>query len=407
MRKQLAVMMLLCLLALPGIVSNNASAADTIKLGFVADATGVGESWYKSQRAGIDLFIEQTNAAGGVLGKKLELIVRDSALKPDLGTAAAEDLILKERCDFLIGPTSSGVALAVTRVAQKYKKVVMFHTSNAEALTTTDFQPYMFQVVPNTGIESRGVAQYFVLRDYKRFCYLGPDYEYARNWWATFKTYLTQRKPEAQILSEQWIKLGDTNYAQLIPEILAKNPEIVITNLWGDSLVKFIRELKPTGLLSKASVVSLFDLDMLRSIGLDMPEGVLGYSRCAFYATRDRDMKEFVDAFYAKYQQWPADWAIMAYDGLLALTEAIKKANSTDSDKVVKALEGLHWKSLRGWHRIRAEDHQADVGIYVGWTEKDPKYEGFLTIKRHMTLLPAELVWLPPEDVKKLQPPGR
>ena len=133
-------------------------AGDTIRLGFVADATGVGESWYKSQKAGIDLFIEETNASGGVLGKKLELIVRDSALKPDLGAAAAEELIVKEKCDFLIGPTSSGVALPVSRVASKYKKIVMFHTSNTEDLTTRDFQPYMFMVVPNTGIESRGLG---------------------------------------------------------------------------------------------------------------------------------------------------------------------------------------------------------------------------------------------------------
>ncbi|MGO9569736.1 MAG: ABC transporter substrate-binding protein [Desulfomonilaceae bacterium] len=105
------------------VAGNTALAGDTIRLGFIADATGVGESWYKSQRAGIDLFIEETNASGGVLGKKVELIMRDSALKPDLGAAAAEELILKENCDFLIGPTSSGVALPVSRVAHKYKKM--------------------------------------------------------------------------------------------------------------------------------------------------------------------------------------------------------------------------------------------------------------------------------------------
>ena len=193
---------------------SHALAGDTIRLGFIADATGVGESWYKSQRAGIDLFIEETNASGGVLGKKLELIVRDSALKPDLGAAAAEELILKENCDFLIGPISSGVALPVSRVAHKHKKIVMFSISNTEDLTTKDFQPYMFQVVPNTGIESRGLAQFFAFRNYKRFSYLGPDYEYARNWWSNFKSSLTKLKPDVQILSEQWIKLGDTDFSQ-------------------------------------------------------------------------------------------------------------------------------------------------------------------------------------------------
>jgi branched-chain amino acid transport system substrate-binding protein len=379
-----------------------ACAADTIKLGFVADATGVGETWYKSQKAGIDLFIEETNANGGVLGKKLELIVRDSALKPDLGARFAEELILNDKCDFLIGPTSSGVALPVSRVAHKHKKIVMFHTSNAESLTTTDFQPYMFQVVPNTGIESRGVAQFLVLRKFKRFCYLGPDYAYARDWWGSFKEYLTKHKPDGEILSEQWIKLGDTDYSSQIKAIVDKNPEIVVTNLWGESLASFIRQIKPTGLLSRASVVSLFDLDMLRSMGLDMPEGVLGYSRCPFYGTRNPRMKAFVEKFYTKYHQWPSDWAVLAYDGLIALTEAIKKAQSIDSDKVVATLAGMNFKSLRGMHYIRAEDHMADVGVYVGVTTKDTRYPDFLIMK-NVTLVPADMAWMTVEEITKIR----
>ena len=88
-----------------------------------------------------------------------------------------------------------------------------------------------------------------------------------------------------------------------------------------------MRQAKAAGLLDSANVTSLFDLDMLRSMGLEMPEGLLGYARCPFYGIRERRMKQFTDQFYSKYQQWPADWAIMAYDGLLALTEAIQKAN--------------------------------------------------------------------------------
>ncbi len=133
-------------------------AADTLKFGFIADVSGIGATFYKSQKAGIDLFIEEINAKGGILGKKLEVIVRDAQLKPDIGANLARELILSEKCDYLIGPTSSAVALAVTKVAKEFKKIIYFHTSNSEALTTTDFQPYMFQVVPNTGIEGRGMA---------------------------------------------------------------------------------------------------------------------------------------------------------------------------------------------------------------------------------------------------------
>ena len=187
-------------------IVGNASAADTVKLGFVADVSGIGALFYKSQKAAIDMFIEETNAKGGVLGKKLEVVVRDAQLKPDIGAKMARELVLSEKCDFLIGPTSSAVALAVTKVAQELKKIVYFHTSNSEALTTKDYQPYMFQVVPNTCIEGRGMALVMAKKPQKRYAYIGPDYAYGHDQWNSFKAKLAQLKPDAEILETVWVK---------------------------------------------------------------------------------------------------------------------------------------------------------------------------------------------------------
>lgn len=384
-------------------LASNALAEDTIRIGWTADMPGVGATFYKSQKAAIELFIEKTNAAGGVLGKKLKLIIRDSKLKPDVGANMARELILDEKCDFLIGPTSSGVALAVTKVAKQYKKIVYFHTSNTERLTTTDFQPYMFQVVPNTGIEGRGIAMFLSKKPYKRYCYIGPDYAYGHTQWNAFKKYLKKLKPDVQILKAVWVKQGETNYTPYIPTLMSKNPQVIYTSLWGGGLSSFIKQAKPYGLFKKATITSLYDLDMLRATGLEMPEGLLGYSRCPFYAVNTLDMQVFTEEYHKKYNEWPSDWACMAYDGLLALTTAIKKAGTTDSDKVVHALEGLRWESLRGSRYIRAADHQANVGIYVGYTAKDPRYKNFLILKNAVEV-PAEKVWLSAEQAKNLQP---
>ena len=254
--------------------------------GFIADASGIGATMYKAQKAAIDLFIEEANASGGVLGRPLELAVRDAELKPDIGAAMARELILNEKCDFLIGGTSSAVALAVTKVAREFKKIIYFHTSNSEALTTTDFQPYMFQVVPNTGIEARGIAMFLAQKPYKRFSYIGPDYAYGRSQWEIFKAELSKRNPGAEIQEPVWTKVGETDYSPYIPMLIAKNPEIIFSSLWGGSLSSFIKQAAPTGLFNKASITGLFDLDLLRSMGMDMPEGLLAYPRCPFYAIR-------------------------------------------------------------------------------------------------------------------------
>ena len=378
-------------------------AADTIRIGWTADMPGIGATFYESQKKAVELFIEQQNAAGGVLGKKLELVIRDSKLKPDVGATVARELILSEKCDFLIGPTSSGVALAVTKVAKEFKKIVYFHTSNTEKLTTTDFHPYMFQVVPNTGIEGRGITRFLSEKPYKRYCFIGPDYAYAHTQWDSFKKNLGKLKPDAEILEAVWTKLGETNYAPYIPTLMARKPDIIYTNLWGGGLSSFIKQAKPYGLFKKASITSLYDLDMLRATGLDMPEGLLGYTRCPFYAIDTATMQAFVEKYHAKHNQWPSDWAAMAYDGLIALTTAIEKAGSIDSDQVSKAIEGLKFESLRGSRFIRAEDHMANVGIYVGYTAKARKYKDFLILK-DVVEVPAEKVWLSVDEVKELQP---
>lgn len=378
-------------------------AADTIRIGWTADMPGVGATFYASQKKALELFFEETNAAGGILGKKLELIIRDSKLKPDVGATMARELVLSEKCEFLIGPTSSGVALAVTKVAKEFKKIVYFHTSNTEKLTTTDFHPYMFQVVPNTGIEGRGITMFLSKKPYTRYCFIGPDYAYAHTQWDAFQKNIKKLKPEVQILKAVWSKLGETNYAPYIPTLMSKNPEVIYTNLWGGGLSSFIKQAKPYGLFKKSSITSLYDLDMMRATGKDMPEGLLGYARCPFYAVGTLDMQVFVEKYHKKYNEWPSDWAIMAYDGMIVLATAIKKANSTKSEDVVKVLGGLRFESLRGSRYIRAEDHMANVGLYVGYTAKDPKYKKFLILK-DVVEVPAEKVWLSIEEVKKIQP---
>lgn len=282
-------------------------AQDTIKIGFVADISGVGATFYKGQKAAIDLFIEELNASGGVLGRKMELFVRDAQLKPDIGATMARELVLSEKCDFLIGGTSSAVALAITKVAHEFKKIVYFHTSNGEALTTTDFQPYMFQVVPNTGIEGRGIALALSKKPYTKYAFIGPDYAYGHSQFDSFKTDLSRLKPEVQMLDSVWVKLGETNYSPYIPTLMAKNPEIVYSNFWGGQLSSLIKQAKPYGLFKKATLTSMYDLDLLRSTGNDMPEGMLGYTRCPFYAIDTPAMKEFVKKYLSKYNEYPSD----------------------------------------------------------------------------------------------------
>jgi branched-chain amino acid transport system substrate-binding protein len=403
--KRVGKLVLLALMAAAGLwmVSPVLAQDNVVKIGWVADMSGIGATFYKSQKNAVDMFVEETNAAGGFLGKKIEVIARDAALKPDVGANLARELILSEKCEFLIGPTSSAVALAVSKVSNEFKKIVFFHTSNAESITTTDFQPYMFQVVPNTGIEGRGYILYLAQKPYTKYGYIGYDYAYGHTQFDAAKALLNKLNPKAEIVVEVWPKQGETNFSSYIPTLMAKNPEVIFSSLWGGGLASFIKQALPFGLFKKSTLTALYDLDLLRGVGQEMPEGLLGYARCPFYGVNTPQMAAFVKKYTEKYKEEPADWAIMIYDGLLALKKAVDTAKTLNSDTLVKTLEGMTWTSLRGERYIRAEDHMANVGIYVGTTAKDPKYKDFLILK-DVTEVPAEKAWLPADEAKKLQP---
>ncbi|MDB6002223.1 MAG: Extracellular ligand-binding receptor, partial [Rhizobacter sp.] len=185
------------------------AAAQTgpIKVGLTTDLTGIAAAYARSQVNGVQLAIDQINAGGGLMGRKLELLVRDSQLKPDLGTSHTRDLITREKVDFLIGPDGSAVGMTVSAVAKQYKKVVMMTIPNTPRLTMDTFHPYVFTVVPSGMMEARAMAE-AIGPSYKRVAFIGGDYEAAHQGLKFFKDWLSKVNPSAEIVSEAWPKLG-------------------------------------------------------------------------------------------------------------------------------------------------------------------------------------------------------
>src|SRR5688572_20852190 len=178
-------------------------ASDPIVFGAVIDNTGIGVIFAESQFKGIDMAMADLNASGGILGRCVEYIWQDSQLDATLGATIAEQFVLEDGVDFLLGPTSSGVALAITEVSREHKIPVAFHTSNTVQLSTLRFNPYMVQVVPHTTIEARAVAQYAAAQGFTQWASIGPDYAFGRDSFGAFKPRLLSLNPDARIATEQ------------------------------------------------------------------------------------------------------------------------------------------------------------------------------------------------------------
>jgi branched-chain amino acid transport system substrate-binding protein len=372
-----------------------------VKLGFVADITGPGFLIALSQKNALELGTEEINSSGGLLGKKVELVIRDSQLKPELGAFLARDLILREKVDFLIGPTSSAVAQAVSQVCKEYKKLIFFHGANNDNLTDEQGHRYLFQVIPNTYMEGQAIALYLSKRAYKRIAIIGPNIEYGYSQARAFKKKLSELNPSALIVKELWTKLGEQDYGPAIASLLSGRPEIIYTSLWSGDLAGFIRQAKANGLLQQVRLIGLFDYDLLKGLGHDMVPNLFGFDRAPFYNLQNPQMKAFVEKYKTRTGEFPSEWSVTVYDGLMALRKAVEKAGSLDTEKVIGALEGLQWESLRGPLYIRPFDHMANCGLYFGITHKDPKYSFY--IMKDPTYIPGQEVWRSVEEIKNLR----
>ena len=379
MRRRTFLTLLLTLaLALPFAVD----AQKPIKVGFPMIMSGPGALFGEPASKGAQMFVEETNAKGGVLGRKLELIIRDTKGNPDEAVRVSRELILKDNVDFLVGTLTSAEGPAVSVVAKENKVVFIAPIPKTDQLTAPDkLHPYVFRVSANTTMEGRSAAEIVAKWAVKRIATISPDYAYGQDVTKSFVEHLKKVAPKMEIVDQQWPKLGEGDYTPFINAQLAKKPDAVFSSLWGGHFLTFAKQAKPLGYFDavKYNVMAVGEAgspESTKTMGADYPVGIWGNSYDAFYWPEGPPAHRDFIARLSKYtkEEYPSSWPIQGYIGMQFLAEGIKKAGSTDSDKVAKALLGLTIDSPIGKQTIREKDHQANRGQLYGKTVKDPKY---------------------------------
>lgn len=367
-----------------------ALAQSDIKVGLTTDLTGMAASYTKSTVNGVEMAIEEINAAGGLLGRKVVLLVRDSQLKPDLGTTHTRDLITRENVDILIGPNSSAVGLTVSAVAKQYQKPVIMTTPNTPRLPMELFHPNFFTLVPSGLMEARAMAEVLGPKG-KKFAFIGADYEASHQGLKFFKDWLAKVNPGAEFVTEAWPKLGEPDYTSYITKLTSARPDVLFSYLWGADLVGFIKQAKPYGLFNRMTVGTLLFMDDLKALGQEMPDGIWGQMRAPFFSLTSEAMPRFIERYRAKYNDYPADFAVMGYEAMMVYAAAIKQAQSVESAALTKALEAGEYDLLRGKTKFRALDHQGNIPSFIGKTAKADKFP-FKTLT-DVQIVPAEKIW--------------
>ncbi len=372
---------LVALLTLGLLVPSAADAQKPIKVGMPMPLSGPPALFGDPATKGAQMFVDELNAKGGVLGRKIELLIRDSKADANEAVRVARELILKDNVDFLVGTLTSAEGPAVSVVAKENKIVFIAPIPKTDQLTAADkLHPYVFRVAATTTMEGRSAAEIVARWPVTRIATMSFDYAYGQDVTKAFVEHLKKVKPSVQIVDQQWPKLGEQDYNPFINAQMAKKPDAVFSSIWGGFFVTYSKQAKALGFFDaiKYNFIGVGEAatpETTKSMGIDYPVGIWGNSYDAFYWGETPAHRDYV-ARLSKYlkDEYPSSWAIQGYIGMQFLVEAIKKAGSTDSDKVAHALLGLAVETPVGKLTIREKDHQANRGQLYGKTVRDPKY---------------------------------
>ncbi len=394
MRRSLLFWMVVGLITLAFLIPQPASAQKKpILVGFPAILSGGGALNGRPVMLGGQLAEKEINEKGGVLGRPFKLLVRDCKETPDEATRVARELILKEKAEFLVGGFTASQGLALSEVAKTEKIIYIAPVSKSTAMTDPGkLHPYVFRAACNTNTEGRSAAVFMAKNPWKKIYTLGPDYEYGQMVTKAFVEWIKKIKPDVEIVGQGWPKLGEADYTPFITAMMAAKPEAAFLSLWGGHFVNFAKQAKPYGFFEKVRVIAAGEAGCPENaIALkdDLPLGITTNSYDLFYYPNTPEHKAYVERLKAfTKEEYAPSWPITGYISTLFLAEAIKKANSTDTMKVIKALEGLTIDTPIGKQTMRAKDHQANRGQFWGTTAKVPEYP--FPILRPVEYIPAD-----------------
>ncbi len=369
-RKLTAIALTAALAAVLGVVTGSTALAQqkAIKIGEI-NSYKAQPAFLDPYRKGMDLAVEEVNAAGGVLGRKLELIIRDDGANPGDAVRVAEELVSREKVDLIAGTFLSNIGLAVTDFAKQKKVFFLASEPLTDRIVWHSGNRYTFRLRPSTYMQVAMLVPEAAKLGKKRWAVVYPNYEYGQSAVATFKEQMKRAQPDVEFVAEQATPLGRIDAGAVTQALADAKPDAIFNVTFGADLARFVREGNTRGLFKGREVVSLLtgEPEYIDPLKDETPEGwiVTGYP---WYGIDTPDHKAFFIAYHKKYNDYPRLGSVVGYTTIKAIAAGIKKAGSTDTEKMITAFRGLSFDTPFGKSTFRAIDHQSTMGAYIGRT---------------------------------------
>jgi branched-chain amino acid transport system substrate-binding protein len=390
------------LLAVLGIVAGaSPSFAQTIRIGEINEYKQF-PAFLEPYRKGMELAVDEVNAAGGVLGRRIEIVSRDDNGVPGDAVRVAEELLTRERASLLMGTFASNVGLAVADLAKRRQVLFIAAEPLTDKIVWESGNKYTFRLRASTYMQTAMLVPDAVKSGKKRWAIVYPNYEYGQAATATFKQQMQAQAGPGIEFIEQAVPLGKIEPGPVVQALVDARPDAIFSSLFGPDLARFVREGQLRGLFKDRPVFNLLggEPEYLDPLKDEAPIGwyVTGYP---WYSIDTPEHKRFRDAYQKKFNDYPRLGSVVGYSAVKSAAAALARAGATDSEKLVAAMQDLRVDTPFGPVTYRAIDHQSTMGAYVGRTDvRDGK--GVMVDWRYAD----GNDYLPPDDVVRRMRPA-
>ena len=377
-------------------------AQRTIKVGILDTYSGPPAVYGNDALNGFKLALNEINKKG-VLGTKIEFTTRDDKFKVDIGLSMAKELVMMEKVDLMVGTINSAVSLAVSDYVKGEKVPFIVWISKTEKITGEKGHRYVFSTAENTYMAGKAGGVALSKKPYIKYWIAGDDYEYGHAIADAAWRNLKALKPKVELIGQSWWKVGEPDLIPYLTAITSAKPDAVIFATGGASMTNALKAIKSTGMSEKIPIWihTATDHAVLKPLGKEAPEGVMGTMDYHFYYPDTKANKAFVKAFQDAYGGPPGFPAFHAYITAHLIAKSFAKAGAIDKEKFINAMEGMRVDSPVGQVEMRACDHQAVLPLFLGVTKKVPQYD--FIISTDIVTLSGKDIMPTCEEIKKVR----
>jgi branched-chain amino acid transport system substrate-binding protein len=358
-----------------------------IKVGVQGAASGPHADYGRQIEMGATMAAEEINAAGGVLGCKIEIRFMDDENRAATGVKNERLLVTDWGAHFTVGTDSSGVAMAMGPVLAELKRIHFFthaatHRLTEDLVASKGIQEIVRVSVP---VYQDAIIAALIFKDrmdIKRWANIGADYEYGYVSWNLFKETLRKYRPDVEFVGEAWAPFLTLDFSPHVAAVMAQKPDAIFATPWAGEAVMLLRQALIQGVFDNVQVwwqAMGGSVDVLEGISAEVAKdrfkGKLWATARYIHNWPDTaDNRAFIERYRKRWARFPNYSAETTYSAFFIMKAAVEKARSMETDKVIAAMKGMEIRNPGGVRVFRSEDHQFIYNVPAGRPMIDAKY---------------------------------